>query len=88
MTTKDIEWQSFLEQAVAILSDFQCNRISMTEVFRFFEDRSDLLADDDTLEAISNAVSEIDGFPRHYDELVRFLGTYPSRSALLVRLKN
>ncbi|CAH1649096.1 hypothetical protein BOSEA31B_10307 [Hyphomicrobiales bacterium] len=60
----------------------------MTQAVRFFEAKSDLIADREAVQSILDTVSEIDGFPRHYSELIGLLTSYPSRDALIAWLKS
>lgn len=60
----------------------------MKEASSFFEAHDSFIDYDDAAQMIEDTVSEIDGFPRYYDEFVAFLRTYPSRSALVNWLKS
>lgn len=81
-------WRAFTQLGANTLSELQRNAISMTEAIRFFEAQSDLIADKEAVQSILDAVSEIDGFPRHYSELMGLLASYPSRDALIEWLKS
>ncbi len=88
MKTDEDAWRAFTELGAETLSRLQRNEISMTEAFRFFEAQSDLIADKDAVQSILDAVSEIDGFPRHYSELMGLLASYPSSNKLIEWLKS
>lgn len=87
METEADAWRAFTQLGADTLSKFQRNDISMTETFRFFEAKSDLIADKEAVQSILDTVSEIDGFPRHYSELISLLTSDPSRDALIGWLK-
>lgn len=80
-------WSQFTQSAARALMNLQRREISMEEAYRFFEANSALIADDDAVQSIMNAISEIDGFPRWYDEFSELLASQPTRDALVVWLK-
>lgn len=80
-------WSQFTQSAVRTLLNLQRREISMEEAYRFFEANSALVADDDAVQSIMNAISEIDGFPRWYGELSEFFASRPTRNALVAWLK-
>lgn len=88
MKTDENAWRAFTQLGAETLSKFQSNDIRMTEAVRFFEAKSDLIADKEAVQSILDTVSEIDGFPRRYSELIGFLTSYPSRGALIAWLKS
>lgn len=86
--TIDDDWRAFTLSGAETLAEFKRNAINMTDAFRFFETGSALIGDDDAFESLLNTVSEIDGFPRHYAELMALLASLPTRDALIAWLKS
>ena len=88
METDEDAWRAFTELGAETLSRLQRNDISMNEAFQIFEAQSDLIADQEAVQSILDVVSEIDGFPRRYSELMGLLASYPSRDKLIEWLKS
>lgn len=78
----DQDWQLFTSAWLKAMKEFQSERLAMEQAFELIGKFSTDI-DEEIEQFACNVVSEIDGFPRGYAEVLTLLQNKPSRQDVL-----
>ena len=76
-----MQWDRFVVEAGNTLDALLHDKIDMDSAWRFFEENAEFM-DKEMLDFFLDSISEIDGDPGGYRELVRLMRTGPRREQI------